>query len=75
MLIGRLNTDPGLRDQRFSGPVLTPTEVERKLRVSIPGRASEQDLDADELASQCHRLVILGGPGTGKTWLARRAKF
>jgi hypothetical protein len=28
--------------------------------------------DADALASQCKRLVVLGGPGAGKTWLARR---
>ena len=33
---------------------------------------SEKDLDADELARQCTRLVVLGGPGSGKTWLARR---
>ena len=32
----------------------------------------EEDLDADGLARRCGRLVILGGPGSGKTWLARR---
>lgn len=31
-----------------------------------------RDHDADELASWCSRLVVRGGPGSGKTWLARR---
>ena len=30
------------------------------------------DLDADALAEHCERLVILGSPGSGKTWLAKR---
>ena len=71
-LIDWLNTDPWPRDRRFGGPVLTPAAIERKLRVTATGRAGEQDLDADELAQQCQRLVILGGPGSGKTWLAKR---
>ena len=56
----------------FGGSVLTPAAIERKLRVTAKGRDREQDLDADGLAQQCGRLVILGGPGSGKTWLARR---
>jgi hypothetical protein len=32
----------------------------------------EQILDADEMAKRCRRLVVLGGPGSGKTWLAKR---
>jgi hypothetical protein len=32
----------------------------------------ELHLPADELASKCKRLVVLGGPGSGKTWLAKR---
>ena len=52
--------------------MLTPAAIERKLRVSATGRARGQDLDADALAQQCMRLVILGGPGSGKTWLAKR---
>jgi len=52
--------------------VLTPAAIERKLRVTATGRVPEQDLDADELAQQCVRLVIPGGPGSGKTWLAKR---
>ena len=71
-LIEWVNTDPWPRDRRFGGPVLTPAAIERKLRVSALGRAGEEDLDADDLARQCGRLVVLGGPGSGKTWLAKR---
>ena len=71
-LINWVNTDPWPRDRRFGGPVLTPAVIERRLRVFAPGRAGEGDLDADDLVQQCRRLVVLGGPGTGKTWLARR---
>ena len=72
-LIDWLSTDPWPQDPQFGGPVLTPAAIERKLRVTATGRVREQDLDADGLAQQCARLVILGGPGSGKTWLARRA--
>src|ERR1022692_2023327 len=68
-LIDWLNTDPWPRDRRFGGPALTPAMIERKLRVSAKG---EWDLDADVLATHCKRLVLLGGPGSGKTWLAKR---
>ena len=71
-LIDWLSTDPWPRDPQFGGPVLTPAAIERKLRITATGRVREQDLDADGLAQQCMRLVILGGPGSGKTWLARR---
>ena len=69
-LIGWLNTDPWPRDRRFSGPVLTPAAIKRKLKVKAATREGEEDIDADVLALQCQRLVILGGPGSGKTWLA-----
>ena len=72
-LIDWLNTDPWPRDPQFGGPVLTPAAIERKLRITARGPDREQDLDADGLAQQCMRLVILGGPGSGKTWLAKRA--
>jgi hypothetical protein len=71
-LIDWLNIDPWPRDPQFGGPVLTPAVIERKLRITAKSRDREQDLDADGLAQQCMRLVILGGPGSGKTWLARR---
>ena len=71
-LIDWLNTDPWPRDRRFDGPILTPDAIERKLRVIVTDRQHEPGLDADALAQQCRRLVILGGPGAGKTWLAKR---
>jgi len=69
-LINWLSTDPWPRD--LGGSVLTPAAIERKLRVTATGIVREQDLDADGLAQRCGRLVILGGPGSGKTWLAKR---
>jgi hypothetical protein len=71
-LVGWLNTDPWPQDTRFGGQVLTPAAVERKLRITSGPAAVGQDLDADDLAGRCVRLVVLGGPGAGKTWLARR---
>ncbi|MGH3222927.1 MAG: NACHT domain-containing protein, partial [Streptosporangiaceae bacterium] len=71
-LIAWLNSDPWPRDRRFDGPVLTPGVIERKLRMMAWNQTDRQDLDADALARQCHRLVVLGGPGSGKTWLAKR---
>jgi hypothetical protein len=72
-LISALNADLWPRDSRFGGPALTPAAIERKLRISSgqDGRGGD-DQDADDLARKCGRLVVLGGPGSGKTWLARR---
>jgi len=75
-LIDWLNTDPWPRDRRFGGPTLSPAAIERKVRVTTMTAAVDgeraQDLDADQLADQCQRLIVLGGPGSGKTWLAKR---
>jgi hypothetical protein len=68
-LIRWLNTDPWPTHRQFGGPALTPAAIERKLHVRDGG----QGLDADELAARCRRLVILGGPGSGKSWLAKRS--
>jgi NACHT domain len=73
MLIKWLGSDPWPQDRRLGGPVLMPAAIERKLRVAVTGEGDEQHLvEADSLAQQCRRLVILGGPGSGKTWLAKR---
>ena len=69
-LIGWLNSDRWTQDDRLGGPVLVPDAIERKLTISSREKG---DLDADDLTGQCTRLVVLGGPGSGKTWLARRA--
>jgi hypothetical protein len=66
-LIDWLSSDPWPRDRRFDGPLLTPAAIERRLRVTAMGRPEQRDLDADDLARKCQRLVILGGPGSGKT--------
>ena len=73
-LIRQLNSAPWPDDHRLKGPVLEPALIERRLAVSIfGGRGKEQgEVDADDLAGRCTRLVVLGGPGSGKTWLAMR---
>ena len=71
-LIDRLNADPWPQDRRFGGPILTPATIERKLWMITAGRHGEEEDDADALGQRCMRLAILGGPGAGKTWLAKR---
>jgi hypothetical protein len=71
-LVSWLNADPWPRDRRFGGPTLTPAAIERKLQVTDIRHRRRRYLDADELAKNCRRLVVLGGPGSGKTWLAKR---
>jgi hypothetical protein len=70
-LIDWLNVDPWPSRRQSSGPVLTPAAIEHTLQIRET-KQGQQDIDADELARQCSRLVILGGPGSGKTWLAKR---
>ena len=67
-LINWLNVDPWPQDRRFKAPALTPAFLERTMKVTSGGDA----FDADALASSNSRLVVLGGPGSGKTWMAKR---
>jgi NACHT domain len=71
VLIRWLNTDPWLPGTPARGLAFAPAAVERKLTITCGG-PGEQDADADGLGRQCVRLVVLGEPGAGKTWLARR---
>jgi NACHT domain-containing protein len=68
-LICWLNADPWPQDPRLAGPALTPADIEQNLSLR-DGRGQERD--AAEMAGQCTRLVVLGSPGSGKTWLAKR---
>lgn len=47
------------------------TDLERILNVTT-GPGDRQGRAADEVADTSRHLVVLGGAGTGKTWLARR---
>lgn len=60
-----------MRDNGTGGPGLALASVERKLAIASDS-GDHRAQDADELARRCSRLVVLGGPGSGKTWLARR---
>jgi hypothetical protein len=73
VLIRWLNIDPWPQDRRFRGEALTLAEIERSLLMIDPLAENETFQDADTLAGTCQRLVVLGDPGSGKTWLAKRA--
>lgn len=51
--------------QAASGVPLTARRVDSSEKVS-------RDLDPIECAAKADRLVVLGGPGAGKSWLARQ---
>ena len=72
VLIRWLNTDPWLPRTGAGGLALAPEVIERKLTITTGGGRAGQDADADDLGRCCARLVVLGDPGAGKTWLARR---
>jgi hypothetical protein len=73
VLIRWLNKDPWMQDARLAESPLTPAVLERKLRIAVGRGKEEQTRDADDLARDCSRLVVLGVPGAGKTWLAKRS--
>jgi hypothetical protein len=72
-LIGWLDVDPWPQYGHPTMPVLKPALLERKLQIAIGNGPQRQYLDADALTGRCARLVVLGPPGSGKTWLAKRS--
>lgn len=68
VLIRWLSDDPWLMQL----PGASPRQVELEKKLSIADTATGVRADADERAAASWRLVVLGGPGSGKTWLARR---
>jgi NACHT domain len=70
-LIDRLDRND-LNPPRRGGPRRL-TAVHQRLSLTPSGpRAGSKPVPVDELAAGCDRLVILGGPGTGKSWTARQ---
>jgi len=72
VLIDWLGTDPWPTGPEFSGAALNPAAIEREMTITVTRRDRKESFGADELTLRRRRLVILGGPGSGKTWLARR---
>jgi NACHT domain len=70
-LIDWLSMDPWPRDQRFSGSVLNAAGLECSMSLRAIKPTSSAAFPADDLA-RSDRVVVLGGPGSGKTWLAKR---
>jgi hypothetical protein len=58
-------------DQSWWSSSQRPSQIERTLMVSVAGEGATAMSGIDALARFQH-LVILGGPGSGKSWLARR---
>lgn len=67
-LISWLDHDAWPLGQQPEGPVLAPAAIERALWIARRDRR----VPADDIVDQAGRLVVLGGPGAGKTWLAMR---
>jgi hypothetical protein len=62
---------PRERDDNSLPVSLTTVQQTLLLERGAPQR-DEPHVPLHDLAESCDRLVILGGPGTGKTWAARR---
>ena len=65
--------------RRWDEPIWHPTrrvaELEQRLRVTATAGADlrrGERLSAEEALADTRMLVVMGGPGAGKTWLARR---
>jgi hypothetical protein len=65
-LIRAMNHD--LLSQSATGTSESPAAIERHLQLQAGGGAES----ADDVVDRCDRVVVLGGPGTGKSWFAKR---
>jgi hypothetical protein len=71
-LVEVLDRDPWPRQAFSTARAPTPSRLERHLRTLSQSSGKEVERSADELAARCVRLVVLGGTGSGKTWLSKR---
>jgi NACHT domain len=77
VVVDELDHDPWTR--RAGGRESSLTSIAERLRVTARpdtgyrARGAQAETgDARELAARCERIVLLGGPGAGKSWLARQ---
>nr|WP_238538830.1 hypothetical protein [Candidatus Microthrix parvicella] len=74
-MIDYLDDDPWPTREEAAASAPRPSDIERKLTVrddDTPTRAPETADDGDTVADRSDRLVVLGWPGSGKTWFAKR---
>jgi hypothetical protein len=73
-LIRSLNRDNwSARELEGAAPASLSAIQQRLTFTRTKPGASAKPVLVDDLVEKCDRLVILGGPGAGKTWTARRA--
>jgi hypothetical protein len=73
-LIDKLDDDPWPIRENVNAVAPRPSEIERRLEIrdATPERGAPGPESADEIADQSELLVVLGGPGAGKSWFAKR---
>lgn len=71
-LIAFVDDDPWPRHSGLADRSLRQSSLEQRLYVQAdrPGLESQRSIDA--VAREASRLVVLGPPGSGKSWFARR---